>query len=303
MPISCLHVAGTTPTLTVGPFGIGQAEGRIVATGSAAELSFVRRTRTNWNPPINAGDQWIWYSPDGTARLWTEENRDLVTVTPSEQVGIGTTAPHAGSRLHVVGNGNQGVILPQVSLSNATTWSPLAGTQTTGMIVYNTSSSGSGSNRVLPGYYFWNGSRWVPMQPWYPVMGERENTLYTIPGTCLCDNNCYQYTGTYIDLPPGRWAIVALSPSGVKSNTAIPPGRTVSGHSNNCSAASFVNAPHIDGRIQERKTTAILRELPSSQTTALLRCAITWAAAFMLGITARAVVSQSGRAPLSSPFL
>lgn len=210
----------------------------------------MRRTRTNWNPPINAGDRWVWYSPDGTARLWTEGNGDLVTVTSSGQVGIGITAPHAGSRLHVVGNGNQGVILPQVSLSNATTWSPLAGTQTTGMIVYNTSSSGSGSDRVLPGYYFWNGSRWVPMQPWYPVMGNREATN---PVTCLCSNNCFQYTGTYIDLPPGRWAIIAISPSGVKSITVIPQGRTVSGSfgfmtSSNCSGP-WAHTGFIEGRI------------------------------------------------------
>ncbi|MCX8113360.1 MAG: hypothetical protein N3E49_09275, partial [Bacteroidia bacterium] len=86
-------VAGANPTLTVGPFGIGQAEGRIVATGSVAELSFTRRTLTSWPATPAAGDRFAWYNPNGTARLWTEGVGDLVTVTVTPRVGIGTTVP------------------------------------------------------------------------------------------------------------------------------------------------------------------------------------------------------------------
>lgn len=95
-PVSRLHVAGTNATLTVGPFGIGQSEGRIVATGSAAEISFVRRTLTTWPTSPQPGDRFAWHNPDGTARLWS--NADLVWVTAGGYVGIGTSP---GVPLHV----------------------------------------------------------------------------------------------------------------------------------------------------------------------------------------------------------
>lgn len=90
-PASRLHVAGSTPTLTVGPFGIGQIEGRIVATGSGAELSFVDRGLTSWPSPANAGDRYVWYSTSKIARFWTPVNGDLVWITSAGYVGIGVS--------------------------------------------------------------------------------------------------------------------------------------------------------------------------------------------------------------------
>ncbi|MCX7606952.1 MAG: hypothetical protein N2170_06795 [Bacteroidia bacterium] len=101
-PVSRLHVAGLNPTLTVGPFGVGNAVGRIVATGTAAEISFVRRTLGSWPGAPAAGDRYVWYDPDGSARLWTEVNGDLVTVRSNGNVGIGRTDP--SHRLDVVGS-------------------------------------------------------------------------------------------------------------------------------------------------------------------------------------------------------
>ncbi|MCS7163309.1 MAG: hypothetical protein NZ958_08325 [Bacteroidia bacterium] len=46
-----------------------------------------------------AGDRFVWYNPNGSARLWTEGNGDLVTITAGGNVGIGQTDP--GSRLTV----------------------------------------------------------------------------------------------------------------------------------------------------------------------------------------------------------
>ncbi|GIV24155.1 MAG: hypothetical protein KatS3mg025_1814 [Bacteroidia bacterium] len=161
-PASRLHVAGLNATLTVGPFGIGQAEGRIVAVGSSAEISFVRRTLVSWPGTPAAGDRFVWYNPDGTARLWTEGNGDLVTVTAAGNVGMGTATPHAAARLHVAG-ADMGVLLPTAALTSATAWSPLGGTPQAGMIVYNTATAGTPPNDVGPGYYYWDGTRWVRM--------------------------------------------------------------------------------------------------------------------------------------------
>ena len=82
-----------TNYVAVGPFSIGPAQGVVETTGSVAALSFVRRNLTSWPAQPAAGDRFVWYSPDGTARLWTDVNYDLLTVTAPGNVGIGTTNP------------------------------------------------------------------------------------------------------------------------------------------------------------------------------------------------------------------
>jgi hypothetical protein len=67
------------------------AEGRLAVTGAAAELSFARRNLTSWPAAPAAGDRFVWYNPDGSARLWTEKNGDLLTMDINGFMGIGTT--------------------------------------------------------------------------------------------------------------------------------------------------------------------------------------------------------------------
>jgi hypothetical protein len=91
-----VELAGTlhiTNYLTVGPFTATTGSGGIDVTGAVAEFGFVKRTLTAWPSPSAAGDRFVWYNPDGTARLWTEQNGDLVTVTKTGYMGIGTTNP------------------------------------------------------------------------------------------------------------------------------------------------------------------------------------------------------------------
>jgi hypothetical protein len=85
-------------TLTAGPYAMPTAEGRLAVAGASAELSFSRRTLTSWPAAPAAGDRFVWYNPDGTARLWTEKNGDLLTVDISGFVGVGTSP---GFRLDV----------------------------------------------------------------------------------------------------------------------------------------------------------------------------------------------------------
>jgi len=82
-----------TNYVAVGPFAIGPGQGIIETTGSVAAFSFVRRNLTSWPAQPAAGDRFVWYSPNGTARLWTEGNQDLLTITARGNVGIGTTNP------------------------------------------------------------------------------------------------------------------------------------------------------------------------------------------------------------------
>jgi hypothetical protein len=82
-----------TNNVAVGPFTIEPLQGRISVTGSFGEFSFARRDLTSWPAQPAAGDRFLWYNLNGTARLWTEGNLDLLTVTASGNVGIGTTNP------------------------------------------------------------------------------------------------------------------------------------------------------------------------------------------------------------------
>lgn len=77
-PDAPLHVA---QFMTVGPFVATTGEGGIDVTGSAAEFGFVRRTLTAWPNTPAAGDRFVWYNPDGTARLWSEVVGDLLRVS------------------------------------------------------------------------------------------------------------------------------------------------------------------------------------------------------------------------------
>ena len=79
------------------------------------------------------------------------------------QVGIGTTTPDANAILDITSpaSGPGGLLLPRVALNSANNTAPLTGSITPGMAVYNTATSGSGTNQVTPGFYYHNGSEWV----------------------------------------------------------------------------------------------------------------------------------------------
>ena len=65
-PGAPLHVA---QYMTVGPFAATTGQGGLDVVGPAAELGFVRRTLTAWPANPAAGDRFVWYNPNGTARL------------------------------------------------------------------------------------------------------------------------------------------------------------------------------------------------------------------------------------------
>ena len=86
----------------------------------------------------------------------------LANVALFGQVGIGTSALNDNIILQVESqpvSGQSyygGLLLPRISLTSTSVFSPLTGTPTTGLIVYNTATAGSGTSAVLPGFYCWN---------------------------------------------------------------------------------------------------------------------------------------------------
>jgi len=79
----------------IGPFPSRSdaAVGRLEVSGSNAEFSFVRRTMVAAVATMAAGDRFVWYNPDGSARLWTEVRGDLLTLLSNGNLGIGTNTP------------------------------------------------------------------------------------------------------------------------------------------------------------------------------------------------------------------
>ena len=69
--------------------------------GAGAGFSFGNRTSIFVNTP-SAGERWVWYADQGTARLWS--GSDKLAVTPDGNVGFGTSTPGAGLKVDVQGD-------------------------------------------------------------------------------------------------------------------------------------------------------------------------------------------------------
>jgi hypothetical protein len=94
------------------------------------------------------------------------------------QTGIGTTTPNASAKLDVTAT-DKGFLPPRVALTANNVFSPLVGTaaSATGLVVYNTNTSGTAPNNVIPGYYYWNGSAWIN------IIGSSTSSTITGNGT------------------------------------------------------------------------------------------------------------------------
>ena len=75
------------------------------------------------------------------------------------QVGINTTTPNPDAILDVTAS-DKGFLLPRIALVRADLPTPLS-SHVAGMMVYNTATAGSSSNKVVPGYYYNDGTKWL----------------------------------------------------------------------------------------------------------------------------------------------
>lgn len=83
----------------------------------------------------------------------------LVFLNGNAQTGIGTSTPSPSAKLEVASS-NQGFLPPRIALTATNAASPVT-SPATGLLVYNTATTGTPPNNVAPGYYYWNGSAWV----------------------------------------------------------------------------------------------------------------------------------------------
>jgi microcystin-dependent protein len=76
----------------------------------------------------------------------------------AQNVGINTSVPDASSILDIT-HTNRGLLIPRIVLTDVTVAAPIT-TPALSLLVFNTNTT-VGANGVKPGYYYWNGTKWV----------------------------------------------------------------------------------------------------------------------------------------------
>jgi hypothetical protein len=82
----------------------------------------------------------------------------LFAVITNAQTGIGTSTPHASAKLHVSAT-DKGFLPPRISLTGMLDVTTIP-SPATGLVIYNTVAAGVTPNNVVPGYYYWDGTKW-----------------------------------------------------------------------------------------------------------------------------------------------
>jgi hypothetical protein len=83
--------------------------------------------------------------------------------TQAQNIGINSTGatPVASAMLDVAST-SKGVLIPNVALTATNAAGPITAPATS-LLVYNTATAGVSPNNVLPGYYYWDGAKWVSL--------------------------------------------------------------------------------------------------------------------------------------------
>lgn len=104
------------------------------------------------------------------------------------QVGVGTTVIENGVELQIESN-TKGLLIPRVALTTTLLAAPVGPSPiATGVLVYNTATSGIGITGVTPGFYYWSGTEWIALKSTAGQNWSLTGNSGTSPGT--------QYLGT-----------------------------------------------------------------------------------------------------------
>ena len=141
----------------------------------------------NANANTGGGSDLEWsFNPGGVdmnLRVETDNNANSLFVSGEEDnVGLGTNAPDPSAQLDMASI-NKGILINRVSLTATNSASPITA-PVEGLLVYNTNTASSGSTEVLPGFYYWDGSKWIAMGG----TNGRDWSLEGNAGTTTADN-------------------------------------------------------------------------------------------------------------------
>lgn len=93
------------------------------------------------------------------------------------QIGIGTANVNADAQLELFST-NQGLLVPRLDLADVTDPAPLTA-HVQGMIVFNQNLNGTGLNRVVPGLYYNDGTKWILFVPNTTKIGDIKHSFAT----------------------------------------------------------------------------------------------------------------------------
>lgn len=88
------------------------------------------------------------------------------------QVGIGTSTPHSSAQLEL-NSANKGFLPTRIALQGIDIAAPIS-TPASGLLVYNTATAGISPFNVVPGYYYWTGAYWSPVNNSANVYGDMQ---------------------------------------------------------------------------------------------------------------------------------
>lgn len=126
----------------------------------------------------------------------------LFALNASSQVVIGEKSAENGAIFQLTSS-DKGIMIPNVALTSRNDITTITPVAVEGLWVYNTATAGSGLDSVTPGFYFWDGSKWVRIyNEGYTTQFEQTSTMRSTPGTTvdipgLDQNVVAPYTGTY----------------------------------------------------------------------------------------------------------
>ncbi|MBS1587064.1 MAG: hypothetical protein JSS82_16140 [Bacteroidetes bacterium] len=78
------------------------------------------------------------------------------TTNSGGNVGMGNNSPDPSAILDMSNGNNKGMLVPKVALTDTNVAAPVS-SPATGLMVFNTNTQ----NNVIPGYYFWEGTKWM----------------------------------------------------------------------------------------------------------------------------------------------
>ena len=88
----------------------------------------------------------------------------LVSISINAQVGVGTTTPAGALDIN---SSTNGLILPRVALTAlnvaAPVVNPQGGALVVGTLIWNTATAGTIPTNVVPGMYYWEGTKWISL--------------------------------------------------------------------------------------------------------------------------------------------
>jgi len=86
----------------------------------------------------------------------------FITLGLFAQVSINTDgSPAHSSAMLEVKSDVRGFLPPRVALSSITESAPIASPVALGLLVFNTATAGDSVTKVVPGYYYWQGTKWM----------------------------------------------------------------------------------------------------------------------------------------------